>query len=157
MRDEIDERVLRERCVLRLEVGHVRHVVVLEDAHRVIAEALVQLFELAVRRGVGAQLEHASALRVRDRLARHDAASEKSQNERGADDGRSPHRLHSSSYARTCASMTLSGDSVGTMRVSSKPARAKRSANSAAVRSRPPGINNISRSISLPKSGTLPG
>src|SRR5262249_29832260 len=49
-------------------------VVVVEDAYRVVAEARVQIAELAVGRRVGAQLVHLAGLRVRDRdLFRHAA------------------------------------------------------------------------------------
>ncbi len=51
------------------------------------------------------------------------------------------------------ASTTASGDSVGTTLVSANPPLASSARNSSAVRSRPPGISSISRSISLPRSG----
>ena len=51
------------------------------------------------------------------------------------------------------ASIRLSGDLVGTVRVRVKPARASRSRHSGSVRSRPPGNISINRSSSLPGCG----
>ena len=57
MRQQVDEGVLRERRIGGREIDDVGHAVLLEDAQRVVAEALVEVGQLALGRGVGAQLE----------------------------------------------------------------------------------------------------
>jgi len=66
--------------------------------------------------------------------------------------GRSCVDLRPKNYA-IVASTTDSGPFVGTTRVSWSPAVLKSAPNSASVRSRPPGIISISRSIIFPRSG----
>lgn len=53
--------------------------------------------------------------------------------------------------------MTQTDEFVGKMAFRSNPARVKIAWKSSFVRSRPPGRANISMSMTLPKSGTLPG
>src|SRR5262245_62929061 len=75
MLQDVDERVLRQRRVLRRPVADALHGVLVEDTTRVIAEPLVEIRKLSVGRRIGAQLEHGSrALRRRHAARLEDAA-----------------------------------------------------------------------------------
>src|SRR5262249_12731807 len=66
VRNQVDERAVLQRRVLRRQVNHVLDAVLLEDTQRVIAKAFVQVLQLAFSRGVRAQLVHTLALGARD-------------------------------------------------------------------------------------------
>ena len=83
VREQVDELILGGRGVHRREIDDVGHPVLLEDAQRVIAEAGVQLAELAVGRGVGSQLEHAGGCLRAERMLGEDAGSEAGHEEQG--------------------------------------------------------------------------
>src|SRR5262249_32691167 len=61
MRQDVDERVLLERGVLRLEVADARHVVLFEERQSVIPEARMKRIELAVSSRGRPDLEDARA------------------------------------------------------------------------------------------------
>ena len=62
VRDDVDQRVLGGRRILRHPIRDAGHAVLLENADRVIAEARQQVRQLAFVTGVGAQLEDAPVL-----------------------------------------------------------------------------------------------
>src|SRR5438128_10269112 len=67
MLQDVDERILRLRRILRDPVADALHGVLVEDAACVIAKALLKLWQLAFRRRVRAELEHGRrSLRARD-------------------------------------------------------------------------------------------